>query len=193
VIGTAPQTISVTGTGFVPTTVINVNTTARTTTYVSPTQVNVTLTAADVSTASSLSLTAVNAAPGGGTSTAATVAVNNPVPTVSDVAPRLALIGVGPSIVTIVGTNFVVASTVQVNGTSIATTYVSPTQLTFSITNQTTAQVDALTVANPAPGGGTATAGDLLASSRIDAGHIVGFARPIYRGGAGFDPLYRWY
>lgn len=62
VAGATPPTLVVTGTGFVPTTVIDVNASPRTTIYVSTTQINVTLTAADVATVGSLSLTAVNAA-----------------------------------------------------------------------------------------------------------------------------------
>ena len=160
-IGT-PQTITVNGTGFLPTTVIDVNATVRTTTYVSATQVAVTLTAADVSTANSLSLTAINAPPGGGTSSTATFAVSNPAPTVSSLEPRVAVIGVGSPTISIAGTNFLADSIVQINGTAVATTFVSPTRLTFSIANQTVAQVEAITVSNPAPGGGITTAGDLL-------------------------------
>jgi hypothetical protein len=76
--GTASLMVTVTGTGFVSTTVIDVNGSTRTTTYVSATQLNVTLTAADVAAAGSLSLTAVNAAPGGGTSSAVSFPITAP-------------------------------------------------------------------------------------------------------------------
>jgi trimeric autotransporter adhesin len=159
--GAASATIQVIGTGFVPTTQIQVNGGSRTTVFVSATQVNVTLSASDIAAASSLSLTAVNAAPGGGTSTAATVAVNNPMPVVTGLTPYAVVTGAGASTITVKGAYFVAASTVTVNGASVPTTFVSSTQLTFSLANQTTAQVDTVAVTNPAPGGGTASAGTL--------------------------------
>lgn len=60
--GSTPVAI-VTGTGFVPTTVIQVNGSGRTTTFNSGTQVTATLTSADVATTANLSLTAVNPTP----------------------------------------------------------------------------------------------------------------------------------
>jgi trimeric autotransporter adhesin len=159
--GSTAATIQVTGSGFVPTTQIQVNGSSRTTVFVSATQVNLTLSAADLAAAGSLSLTAVNAAPGGGTSTAATVAVNNPTPVVLGLKPYTILTGAGASTITVTGVNFVATSTVTVNGASVPTTFVSSTQLTFSLANQTTAQVDSISVTNPAPGGGTASAGTL--------------------------------
>lgn len=160
--GTAAPVVTVTGTGFVPTTQIQVNGSARTTTFTSSTQVSVTLTAADAAASGSLSLTAVNGTPGGGTSTAASIAIVNPAPTVSAVSPRTVLTGAGATTVTVTGTNFDSASSVLLNGVAVATIYVSPTQITFSLPNQTTAAVEPLTVSNPAPGGGTTSGGNLL-------------------------------
>jgi trimeric autotransporter adhesin len=159
VAGAAPPTIVVTGTGFVPTTVIDVNGGARTTTYVSATQLNVTLTAADVATTGSLSLTAVNAAPGGGTSTASTIAVNNPAPGGPiTVSPAVVLTGTAtPTTVTVTGANFIPASVVELGGVATPTTYVSSTQLTFQLTvaEEATTQQITVGVMTPAPGGGT--------------------------------------
>jgi hypothetical protein len=158
VTGTTSQTVAVIGTGFVPATVIDVNNSARTTIYVSATQVDVALTAADVAAIGTLSLTAVNATPGGGTSAATTLAVNNPAPTVSALSPKAVTTGTTtPTTITITGTNFIPASTVQLNGVAVATTYVSATQLTFQLTvaEQATSQLLPVTVMNPTPGGGT--------------------------------------
>jgi hypothetical protein len=162
--GTASLTVAVTGTGFVPTTVIDVNGSARTTTYVSATQVNVALTTADVASAGSLSLTAVNTTPGGGTSAATAIPINNPAPAISALSPEVVLTGgTAPATVTVTGTNFILTSTIQVGGVSRATTYVSATQLTFqvSVTEQATAQLLPVTVVNPTPGGGSSFAATL--------------------------------
>jgi hypothetical protein len=164
-VGTASVTIAVSGSGFVPTTTIDVNGSARTTVFVSATQVNATLTAADVASTGSLSLTAVNPAPGGGTSAAVTAAISNPAPgAVLALSPTQFVTGTAtPTTVTVTGTNFIPASTVQVSGAARATTYVSATQLTFQLTvaDQAMTQVLAVTVVNPAPGGGTTLAAQL--------------------------------
>lgn len=159
--GVSPPVITVTGTGFVPMTQILVNGSSRPTIFASSTQVGVGLTAADVAAAGNLSLTAVNPTPGGGTSTAATVAVSNPVPTVTSVSPRAVVTGASPATVTITGTNFTAASSVLLNGVAVATNYVSSTQLTFSIASQSAGSIQTLAVSNPAPGGGTASAGSI--------------------------------
>jgi trimeric autotransporter adhesin len=156
--GAAAQVINVLGTGFVPTTVINISGSARPTAFVSTTQVNVTVSSADVSTTGSLSLTAYNASPGGGTSAASTISVTNPQPGVQiTLSPsNITTGGSSPVTVTVTGTNFIPASSVEVNGAARSTTYVSSTQLTFAVTaaDQTTSQVLSINVSNPAPGGG---------------------------------------
>jgi len=170
VVSTAPPTIAVTGTGFVPTTVIDVNGSGRTTTYVSSVQVNVTLDATDVAAPGSLSLTAVNAAPGGGNSTAVTEMVDNPAPGVGTISPNQVLTGTTtPTQVTVSGTNFIPASVVELGGVAVATTYVSATQITFQLPVATEAKTQqiAVSVTNPPPGGGTAQFGflDILPQS----------------------------
>ncbi len=75
VAGTA-TTISVTGTNFVPGSVVRVNGIARTTTFVSGTQLSAALLAGDVATVGvNPSITVFTGAPGGGTSNALTLAV----------------------------------------------------------------------------------------------------------------------
>ena len=66
-IGSTSLTVTVTGSGFVPTTMIQVNGSARPTSFISTTQVSATLAAADVATGATLPLTVVNGTPGGGT------------------------------------------------------------------------------------------------------------------------------
>ncbi len=167
--GSAVATLAVTGTGFVPTTAIDVNGSARTTAFVSATQVNVTLLAADMATVGSLALTAVNGTPGGGTSAAAAVAIDNPAPgAVITLSPGSAQVGTTTATtVTVTGTNFLPASTVQVNGAARATAYVSATQVTFQLTvaDQAAAQPIPVTVVNPAPGGGSSVATTLTVAN----------------------------
>ena len=154
--GSGATTVTVTGTGFVPTTAIQVNGSARSTTYISATQVSLALTAADVTAAGSLSLTAVNATPGGGSSSAAAVAVNDPAPGAILLNPSTSAAGTTTA-TTVTGSNFIAASTVLVGGAAHATTVASGTQLSFqlSVADQATVGSLNVTVVNPAPGGGS--------------------------------------
>lgn len=156
--GSAARSISVLGTGFVPTTTIQVNGSARPTTFVTSTEVSVIFATADLATGGTLNVTAVNPAPVGGTSAAASAAVNNPVPFVNTITPAVVLTtATMPTTVTLTGLNFFSGSTVQVNGANVATTYVSSTQLTFQLTasQQSTAQTLNVAVVNGVPAGGT--------------------------------------
>lgn len=187
-VGVVAPVITVTGTGFVSGTVIQVNGSNRTTTYTSATQVSVALTAADVSASGTLSLTAINAAPGGGTSTAATVAVNNPAPGNGTLSPNTVLTNATtPVTITVTGTNFVPNSTIQLNGVSRTTTYVGPTQLTFQLAaaDLATVQKFAVTIVNPSPGGGTSAAGTLWVFASTPTPVITSVAPTQFIAGAG--------
>ncbi|MDR3740791.1 MAG: IPT/TIG domain-containing protein [Terracidiphilus sp.] len=156
--------VTVTGTGFVPSTTIAVNGSARASTYVSATQIDVALAATDVASAGTLSLTAVNTTPGGGTSAASALTVNNPPPGTGTLSTHVVLSNATvPATITVTGTNYVTTSTVLINGTARTTTYVNSSQLTFQLTaaDLATAQSLSVTIQNPAPIGGSASAGTL--------------------------------
>ncbi|MCC7173981.1 MAG: IPT/TIG domain-containing protein, partial [Bryobacterales bacterium] len=63
-------TLTVTGSGFVPTSVVRWNSSNRTTTYVSPTQLTAAITSSDIARATTAQITVRNPTPGGGTSNA---------------------------------------------------------------------------------------------------------------------------
>ncbi len=157
---TAGTILAVTGTGFVPTTTIQVNGAARSTAFVSGTQVNVLLTTADLAASGTLQLTAVNGLPGGGTSAAASLPVNNPVPMAASLSPSTVTTGTTtPTTITVTGTGFVPGAAALVGTSARASTVVSSTQLTFALTAADMAASVRLPiyVQNPAPGGGTST------------------------------------
>ena len=159
--GSPSPTVNILGTGFVSGTVVRVGASSRTITYLSPTLLSVLLTAADVASPGNISLVAVNPAPGGGTSAAASVAVNNGIPGPITFRPSAALQGATtPTSITIIGSNFTLGSVVQVNGSPRVTTYVSSTQLSFLLTvaDQATATMLQIVAMNPSPGGGTSFA-----------------------------------
>jgi uncharacterized repeat protein (TIGR01451 family) len=76
--GSPAATLTVNGGNFVSTSTVNWNGAARATTFVSPTQLAATIPAADIAAEGTASVTVVNPAPGGGTSTAVTFTVTAP-------------------------------------------------------------------------------------------------------------------
>lgn len=155
---TASAVITFTGTGFVPSTVINVNGTPRATTYINSTQVSAALPSTDFVSAGTLSLTAVNPAPGGGTSAAATLAISNPPVGAIMLSPSALNVGsTSAATITVSGTGFVPTSVVHMANTARTTTYVNAATLTFTATvaDQATSGNLPVSVINPAPGGGT--------------------------------------
>jgi len=95
---------------------------------------------------------------GGGTNPSSSG--SDPTPTITTISPNSAVAGGAAFTLTINGTNFVAASTVKFGGTTPTTTFVNSTQLTAAISAASIASTGtpAVTVINPAPGGGTSKA-----------------------------------
>jgi hypothetical protein len=136
------------------------NGTALTTAWVSTTQMTAAVPAADIATAGSFPVTVYTPAPGGGTSSAISFAVNNPVPALTSILPISATVGGSAFILTVNGSNFIQGSSVQWNSSSLVTTFVSAIQLTAQVpaADFTTSGTASVTVFNATPGGGTSTA-----------------------------------
>lgn len=158
--GSAGMPLTLNGAGFVAASVAQVNGNNRTTSFVNSTQLTINLTAADLASAGTLTVVVVNAAPGGGTSGQQTLAVNNPVPTLTSLSQTSVTAGSGAFTLTVNGTNFVNDSKVRWNGAERVTTFISGTQLSASITaaDIASAGTASITVFNAAPGGGTTSA-----------------------------------
>src|SRR5437773_45552 len=104
---------------------------------------------------------AISASNAGGTGSATlTLTINNPVPTTTSISPASTTAGSAQFTLTVNGTNFVSTSTVDWNGSPLATTFVSSIQLTAVVPAANVAAVGtaSVTVVNPAPGGGTSNA-----------------------------------
>jgi hypothetical protein len=101
---------------------------------------------------------------GGGSS--APPPTNNPVPSITSISPTSATAGGAAFTLTVNGSNFISSSSLRWGGASRTTTYVSSTQLTASITANdiASAATVAVTVFNPAPGGGTSNSANFTIS-----------------------------
>jgi Domain of unknown function (DUF4874)/Domain of unknown function (DUF4832) len=103
--GSGAFTLTVNGTGFISSLMVNWNQNSRATAFVSSTQLTASIGAADASTAGTASVTVVNPAPGGGTSTPASFAIQSPAPTVSLTASTSAVFVGQPLVLTWSSTN----------------------------------------------------------------------------------------
>lgn len=85
---------------------------------------------------------------------------DNPAPTLTALSPNSRGVGQGAFTLSLTGTGFTQASQVRWAGSARPTTFVSPTQLTAAIAAADVAAAGtvAVTVFNPAPGGGTSAA-----------------------------------
>ena len=154
--GDAAFTLTVNGSGYVNGSVVRFNGSNRTTSFVSGTQLAAQIAAADVASAGTFAIVVFNAAPGGGTSNAVNLAVNNPVPTLTSISPTSKTAGDAAFTLTVNGGSYINGSVVRFNGNDRTTTFVNSGQLTAQITaaDVQTAGSFPITVFNPAPGGG---------------------------------------
>jgi hypothetical protein len=136
------------------------NLTPCVTTYVSPTQLKVSIPATFIATAGTLPVTVTNPVAGGGTSSAQTFTVDNPVPVAASLSPTSGPLGGPEFTLTVNGSSFVAASRVSWNGTMLTPVTVTPTAIMVLIpaSGLSVAGNVAVEVVNPAPGGGTSAA-----------------------------------
>lgn len=159
--GSGGLTLTVSGTNFVPGAVLRWNGNDRPTTVVSASRVTAAIPASDLASAGTATITVLNPTPGGGTSNGLTFTVTppaaNPVPTLASLAPASRMAGAGGFTLSVAGSNFVPGAVVRWNGSDRPTTHISANQLSAAIPagDVAAAGTISVTVANPAPGGGS--------------------------------------
>lgn len=161
--GSGPTKVQVTGVGFFITSQVLFDGAPAATTYLDGTRLEATLSAAQLATATPITVRVTNPAPGGGTSSALSFTVTNALPTITGLNPPSVVSGSPDRTITVTGTGFVAASTVQSNGINVMASFVSSTQLTAVVPSSQLLFPGsvAITVRNPAPGGGTSAARNL--------------------------------
>lgn len=157
--GGAGFDLTVNGTGFVSSSVVQWNGSSRTTTFVSNTELTAAITSQDISATGTAEITVTNPAPGGGASTPTVFSIDNPTPAVSSINPASAVAGDAAFALTVNGTGFISTSVVEWNGSSLTTQFVSSTQLTASVpaNDVATGGTYDVTVFTPSPGGGASS------------------------------------
>lgn len=130
-VGSAPTTLTVTGSSFQPSSVVQWNGTALTTHYSSATTLTATIPSTDFASVATASVTVQTGTPGGGTSLSKTFTVA--APAITAVTPTYVTIGHAAETLTIYGTNFLSTSTVKFNGTALAVVSASATQISATL------------------------------------------------------------
>ena len=126
-------TLGVVGTGFTPASVIRVNGVARATEFGGTGYLHTSITASEFPSPATVPVEVFTPSPGGGLSPAAMVVVKYPPATISNVYSRSVIAGSPAFTITVLGSNFLPASTVFWNDEPRPTQYVSPAVVRASI------------------------------------------------------------
>lgn len=149
-------TLTLNGSRFLKTSTVTFNNQTVSTQFVNNTQLTASIPASAITTAGSVTIAVTNPSPGGGTSNALSLTINNPVPVLSSASPASVIAGSGSFKLTLNGTKFLTNSTVYFNGLALTPMFVNSTTLTATVPASAVALPGTLfvTVLNPAPGGG---------------------------------------
>jgi hypothetical protein len=153
-LGAGSVSITVTGTGFISTSIVKFNGASLTTTFTSPTSLFATIPDAAMLAAGKYGVTVSSGADV--VSLPSSFEVRNPTPSLSTLSPRTVDAGSAAIAVTIDGSNFTKSSEVFSGGTPLATTYVSASRLRATLPSSLLSKAASLTirVSTPGPGGG---------------------------------------
>jgi hypothetical protein len=153
-------TFTVTGTGFMTGTRVTVGGYAPVVTVTSATELRFSLAPENVPNAGFAQVFLSNPPPGGGASAPLSLRVDNPVPTLSALAPATVVAGADSQVVRLTGTGFVRGSVVRVNGAARTARRTSPTEMELVLRAADLAQAGplAISVSNGTPGGGVSGA-----------------------------------
>lgn len=150
-------TLTVSGTNFIASSSVRWNGSPRGTNFLSSTNLQASITASDLATAGTASVTVFNPAPEGGTSNTETFTIDNFTPIIGSLNPTSILQGSSGFTLVVSGADFVPTTTVQWNGSTRTTTFISTRELQAEITSADIAAAGSASVTafNPPPEGGT--------------------------------------
>jgi hypothetical protein len=161
--GGSDFTLTVTGSGFTPGSVVRWNGADRITTYISGSELWAFITLEDIADPGTASVTVSTPPPGGGLSAPLDLTIetpaggnDNPVPVLTGLTPGSVFAGDGDFVLTVTGSDFVPESIVLWNGVERTTTFVSAGELQAFIPASDVAAPGSavVSVSTPAPGGG---------------------------------------
>lgn len=149
-------TLTLIGSGFVNTSQVTLGSATLAATLDSDTRLTASVLASALAAGGILEVRVVNASPGGGRTAPLSFRVESPLPVLATISPTSATAGDPDFTLTATGSGFVTTSRVSFAGTQVATTFLTPTQLTALIPAGAIGAAGPydVTVVNAAPGGG---------------------------------------
>ena len=172
--GGAAFTLTVNGSNFANGALVQWGNSGIPTTFVSASQMTASVAAKLIATPGTVQVGVTN--PGGQGSNTLAFTIGNGVPVLTSITPTSIDAG-GPAFTLIIkGKNFVNGSTVNWDGSALTTTFVSPTQLTATVTASLIASPGKASVTVVTPGGGTSAAKPftiLLTSVTMTLAHLT--------------------
>jgi hypothetical protein len=169
--GGAGFNLTVTGSNFVSTSVVQWNGSPRSTTYIDNTTLIGAIDPTDITASGSFPVTVTTPAPGGGSSTAIAMTVQYPLPGITSLAPSTVVIGSSGFSLVVNGSNFANGATVYWNSVARVTHFVNPTQITADIltSDLTAANTINVTVQNPSPSAGVSNVSAFTVGNPVPA------------------------
>jgi hypothetical protein len=159
--GAPSFTLTVTGSGFAPSSSVLWNGTALSTTFVDASTLLASVPSYDLNWGTTAQVTVYTPSPGGGFSNTAVFTITptppNPVPAITALSPSTVEAGNAPFTLTVTGSGFTPSSTVHWNSNWLATTFVDGSTLLASVPDYYRSSVGSVQISayNPSPGGGT--------------------------------------
>ncbi len=131
--GSPSQVLTIAGSGFIASTVAQLDGTALATTFQTSTSVTAVVPASAMAADGTKKITVLNPGPGGGSSPVQSYSIAVPVPNILGISPQTVPQGTA-SLITVSGTGFEANSVAQWNGAARTTTYVDSTSLQMGLT-----------------------------------------------------------
>jgi hypothetical protein len=152
-------TLTVTGTGLAPQSLIYWNGAAVSTIFLTSAQLQAQIPASYIQTPGSVFIEVQTPAPGGGTSTELTFTINpiaSPIPSLTSINPSVGLAGGNAFELHLIGSNFELQSEVTINGANQAASFLDSEDLLIQVpaADLVNAGILSIGVLNPSPGGG---------------------------------------
>lgn len=163
VAGQGALTLTVNGANFISGAQIRYGTSTRVTKFISSSQVSTDLFAGDVSTAGSVQITVAN--PGTQASSPLTFTIYPNNPAISSLDPATVPMNTTNTTVTVNGSNFASTAKVRISSTDRPTTFVSSTQLTFTLSSTDLSHTGTLSVTVLNPNNKVSTAATLTVTA----------------------------
>lgn len=184
VVGDSTRVLVVSGGGFRRNSVVRWSGVDRTTRFISENEIEADITASDAAWGTTVALSVLNPAPGGGIGELSYV-VNNPRPNVSALTPDGLPKDAPPTIIEVTGDNFVPGVTVRLNGVPRLATYYNPHRITFTISGLDLPSVGPLTLAVTNPNPAISASPDTIFWARPPTTHLI----DLLAGDLAWDPL----